>query len=161
MVNIGFAHCSKQARLGTTRGSGLKHNKDVGNFSTNMRVLSSKDGNSLSYFDRINETQAETNNISLKHMFTDNHEEVNRGKIKGQLSLEHMFGFCRTFKKITKNLSFNITLKTANLQDIIPSTIGDANNIEINFLCLFLPLYIQIPETQAIFTESIKKFCTI
>ena len=35
----------------------------------------------------------------------NNGQEVNIGKIKGQFLLEHVFGFCKTFKKITKILA--------------------------------------------------------
>ena len=62
-------------------------------------------------------------------MLIDNHnvagQEVNKGKIKGQLLLENIFGFCKSFTKITKNLGFHIKFKTADLQDIIFTTIGE------------------------------------
>ena len=52
-------------------------------------------------------------------MLINNHDfvgqEDNKGKIKGQLPLEHIFGFCKTFKKVTKNLGFHITFRTADL----------------------------------------------
>ena len=54
-----------------------------------------------------------------KKMLIDNHTVVaNKVKIKGQLPLEHMFGSCRTFKKITKNLGFYLTFKMNDLQKI-------------------------------------------
>ena len=66
-------------------------------------------------------------------MLIDNHnfvgQEVNKGKIKGQLPLEHIFGFCKTLKKVTKNLGFQITFKTANLQDVIYTSIADGTQI--------------------------------
>ena len=58
----------------------------------------SQEGVLLSYYYKINETQAEIIVTSLKHMFINNHEiEANKGKIKGQIALEHIFGFCKTF----------------------------------------------------------------
>ena len=92
-------------------------------------------------------------------MFISNHEEdANRGKIKGQLPLEHIFGFCKTFKKVTKNLGFRITFKTANLQDIIYTTIAAGTQIivTINSLYLFVPFLIPNTETQLMFNESIQ-----
>ena len=72
-----------------------------------MRVLTSKNGDLMSYFDNIDETEANLNNTSLKHILINNHNiagsEVNKGKIVGQLPLEHIFGFCKTFKKIAKD----------------------------------------------------------
>ena len=111
-----FGYVFKEARLGATSGSYLEHNNFVGQISTIMRALTSKDGDLLSQFDNINEkvvlnnngTQNDANtteiirNTSLKKMLIDNHnnvgQEVNKGKIKGQLPLEHIFGFCKTFK---------------------------------------------------------------
>ena len=49
-------------------------------------------------------------------MLINNHKEDNRGKIKGQLPLEHIFGFCKSFKKVTKNLGFHLKMKTIDLQ---------------------------------------------
>ena len=49
-------------------------------------------------------------NNSLNDRLIKSHSrEVKRGKIKGQSPLEHIFGFCKTFKKITKKswISFN------------------------------------------------------
>ena len=93
-------------------------------------------------------------------MLIDNHDitgwEVNKGKIKGQLPLEHIFGFCKSFKKITKNLGFHIIFSTADLQDIIFTSITDNINVTINSLYLFVPTLIPSTETQLMFNESIQ-----
>ena len=86
----------------------------------------------------------------------DNHIKPDKGKIKGQLALEHIFGFCRTFKKVIKNLSFHITFKTANLQDIIFTSIGDNIIVTINSLYLFVPFLIPSTETQLLYNECIQ-----
>ena len=105
LTNNAFAYCFKEATLGITSGSNLEHNNYVGQVSTIMRVLTSKDGDLLSQFDNINERngQADFNSTSLRKMLIDNHniagQEVNKGKIKGQLALENIIGFCKTFKK--------------------------------------------------------------
>ena len=85
-----------------------------------MRVLTSKDGDLLSQFDNINEgiTNDYFDSTSLKKILIDNHDnDTDRGKIKVQLPLEHIFGFCKSFEKVTKNLGFEIIFKTANLQN--------------------------------------------
>ena len=156
----------QEARLSTSTND-LEHNKYVGQISNIMRVLSSKDGDLLSQFDIINEelgvdkaaTTVNIQSTSLNKMLNTNHEEdANRGEIKGHLALEHIFGFCKTFKKVTKNLGFRITIKTANLQDIIYTTIaaGTQLNVTINSLYLFVPFLIQTTETQLMFNESIQ-----
>ena len=46
-------------------------------------------------------------------MLIDKHTvEVNKCKIIGQIPLELLIGFCKTFKKITKNPVFHLTRKT-------------------------------------------------
>ena len=127
LTNNGFAYVFQEARLSTPT-TDREHNKYCGQISSFMRVVSSRDGDLLSQFDNFNEEiganeAATSDNIrstSLNKMLITNHEEnANGGKLKGQLPLEHIFGFCKTFKKVTKNLGFRITFKTANLQDVI------------------------------------------
>ena len=48
-------------------------------------------------------------------MLINNHNDANKGKIKEYLYLEDIFGFCKTFKKVPKNLGFHITFKTSDL----------------------------------------------
>ena len=101
----GFAYVFQEARLNTST-TDLEHKKYCGQISTIMRFVSSRDGDLLSQFDNINEELGADDNAtsdiirsgSLNKILITNHEEaVNRGKIKGQLSLEHIFGFCKTF----------------------------------------------------------------
>ena len=106
MTNNGLAFVFKEGRLSTTSGGDLEHNKFIGQVSTIMRTLTSKDGDLLSQFDDINEGNGDDDfdSTSLKKMLINDLDNPNKGKIKGQLALEHIFGFCKTFKKITKNL---------------------------------------------------------
>ena len=162
LTNNAFAYCFKEGRLGITSGSDIEHNKYVGPISTIMRVFFSKDGDLLSQFDSINEGNgnADFDSTSLKKMLIDNHnvvgQEVNKGKIKGLLPLENIFGFCKSFKKVTKNLGFHITFRTADLQDIIYTSIADNINVTINSLYLFVPTLTASTETQLMFNESIQ-----
>ena len=100
---------------------------------------------------------------SLHKMLIQDHAEANRGKIKGHLRLEHIFGFCKTFTKITKNLGFHLTFKTASLQDIVYTTLADATqiNVTINSLYLYVPFLIPTTETQLMLNESIKNIYRI
>ena len=164
LVNNAFAHCFKEGVIQTTGGMEIENIKFLGQVSTIMRSLTSKDGDLLSHFDKFNDgdTNASINNTSLKQMLIDNHTEpVNRGKIKGQLLLEDIFGFCKTFKKITKNLGFHITLKTNDLQNIIFTTLANDINVTINSLYLFVPIITPNTETQVLFNESIKNKYTL
>ena len=94
LVNNGYAFYFKEARLSTTIGSYIEHNKPCGQVSTIMKVISNKDGDLLSQLDIINE-----NDIPLletladlppqirftphQKMLIDNHTDKNKGKIKG------------------------------------------------------------------------------
>ena len=71
--------------------------KNVGQVSTIMSLLTSKDSDLSSCFDKNGEKAIDDNN-PLKKITINNHgEEINKVKIKGQLPLEHIFGFCKTF----------------------------------------------------------------
>ena len=91
----------QEARLNTST-TDLEYNKYVGQISTIMRVFSSTDCDLPSPFDYIIEEicaneAATSDNIqcfSLNKILITNHEEdANRAKTKGQLPLEHIFGF--------------------------------------------------------------------
>ena len=72
-----------------------------------MRALTSKDGDLSSLSDKIDESEACIENTFLKHLLINNQDVAgNKGKIRAQLTLEHKFGLCKTFKKITKQLGF-------------------------------------------------------
>ena len=109
LVKNAFAFCFKEARFSTPGGSDVEHNKYYGQVLTFMRALTSKDGDLLSHFDKNDESGDEIRKISLKHHLINNHDiAANKGKIKGHLPLEHIFGLCGTFKKFTKKLRFII-----------------------------------------------------
>ena len=87
-------------------------------------------------------------------MLIDSHTDANKCKIKGSLYLEDIFGFRRTFKKVTKNLGFHLTFKTIDLQNIIYSSMANDINVTINNLYLNVPHLIPNLETQVILNEA-------
>ena len=72
-----------------------------------------------------------------------------------------MFGFCKTYKKITKKLGFHLTFKTADLQDIIFTSIGNDINVTINSLYLFVTILFSNTEAQVMSNEFNKNIHTI
>ena len=90
-------------------------------------------------------------------MLIDDHTDPNKGKNKGYLYLQDILGFCKTFKKVTKNLGFHLMFKTANLQDIIFTSMEDEINVTINSLYLYIPNLIPSVETQLMFDEATQK----
>ena len=56
LINNALVYCFKEARMSTTRGSDLEQNKYVGQFSTIMRLLTSKDSDFSSCFDKSGES---------------------------------------------------------------------------------------------------------
>ena len=87
-------------------------------------------------------------------MLINNHTDANKGRIKRNLYLEDIFGFCKVFKKVTKNLGFHITFKTNDLQNIIYSSMANDINVTINNLYLYVPSLIPSVETQVMFNEA-------
>ena len=130
-----------------------------------MRAISNKDGDLLSQFDNINENYipiperlqdllVQIRDTPHQKMLINNHTDANKGKIKGYLYLEVIFGFCKTFKKVTKNLGFHLTFKTNDLQNIIYSSMADDRNVTINNLYLYVPNFIPHVETQEMFNDA-------
>ena len=161
LIKNAFAYCFTQATLSTTGGMDLEDIKYVGQVSTIMRLLTSKDSDLSSYFDKGGESVINNDN-PLKKTLNNNHaQEVNKGKIRGHMALEHIFGFCKTFRKITKNVGFHLKFKMNDLQDIIFTTIADDINVTINSLYLFVPKLIPSTSTQVMFNEAIMNNYTI
>ena len=155
LINNAFAHCFSQATISTTGGMDLEDIKYVSQVSTIMRLLTSKDSDLSSYFDKNGESVINNDN-SLKKILINNHDvAAKKGKIKGHLALEHIFGFCRTFMKIRKNLGFHLKFKMNDLQDIIFTTIANDVNVTINSLYLYVPKFIPSTSTQVMFKEAI------
>ena len=165
LVNNGYAFCLKEGRLSTTIGSDIEYNKFCGQISTIVKVVSNKDEDLLSQFGNIKEKDIpllerladlppQIRSTPHQKMLIDNHLDANKSKIKGYLYLEDIFGFCKTFIKVTKNLSFHLTFKTANLQDIIFTSMADEINVTINSLYLYIPNLIPSVETQLMFNEA-------
>ena len=110
LVNNGFAFCFEEARLGTTIGSYIENNKFCGQISTIMRAISNKDGDLLSQFDNFNENDIpiferladsppRIKSTPHQKMLIDNHTDANKGKLKGYLYLEDIFGFCKILER--------------------------------------------------------------
>ena len=157
-LNNGLAFCFKEARLSTTIGSDIEHNNFCGQISTIMKVISIKDGEIKTQQDNINENvipvlerllnlPPQIRDTPHQKMIIDNHTDANKDKIKGYLYLEGIFGFCKSFKKVTKNLGFHLMLKTKGLQDIIYTFMDDDINVTNNNLFLFVPNLIPSDET--------------
>ena len=77
LVNNGYAFCFKEARLSTTIGSDIEHNKFCGPVSTIMKVISNRDDDLLSQFGKINE-----NDIPLLERLADLHPKLDLNHIK-------------------------------------------------------------------------------
>ena len=161
LVNNAFAYCFKQATLATTGGIDLEGIKYVGQVSTIMRLLTSKDSDLSSCFDENAETQLNDKNLSKQSLINNYPDEANKGKIKGQLPLEHKFGFCKSFKKITKNLGFHLKFKMIDLQDIIFTTIATDINVTINSLSLYVPILVPNSQFQDMHNETFMNNYTI
>ena len=117
-----------------------------------MRAISNKDGELLSQFDYIVENEIpilrrladlppQIRCTPHQRMLIDNHTDANKGKVKGYFYLEDIFGFCKTFKKVIKNLGFHLTFKTNDLPTNIYSSKADDINVTINNLNLYVPKF--------------------
>ena len=165
LVRNPVAFCFKQARLSTTIGGDIEHNKFCGQVSAIMKMISNKDADLLSQIDNINEIDIplleklinlppQILDTPHQKMLIKNHTDANKGEIKGILFLEDNFGFCKSFKKVTKNLGFRLMFKTADLQDIIYTSMEDEINVPSNSLYQYIPNPIPSVETQVMFNEA-------
>ena len=112
LVNNAFSFCLKEGRLSTTLGSDIETNKFYGQVTTVMRVISNKGCDLLPQFDNNNEKDnpvlerladltPQIRSTPHQKMLISNHTDARKGKIKGLLYLEDIFGFCKKFRKVT------------------------------------------------------------
>ena len=165
LLNNGYAFCFKEARLSTTIGSDIEIIKFCLQISTIMRVISNKDGDLLSQFDNINENDipilgrlqdlpVQIRDSPHQKNLKNNHTDANKGKMEGYLFLEDTFGFCRSFKEVTKNLGLHLTFNSNDLQNIIYLSMADDINVTNNNLYLYLPNLIPSVESRVMFNEA-------
>ena len=107
LINNALAYCVKKGRLSTIGGSDLERNKCVGQVSTIMRLLTSKDSDLSSCFDKSGESPLDDNYV-LKRMLFNNHTDADKGRYRGRLELDHKFGFCKTLKKTKSMISYHV-----------------------------------------------------
>ena len=124
-----------------------------------MRLVTENDGDLSTYFDIIDETEAGIDDSSLKQILINNHTDANNGVIRGHLRLENIFGFCKSYKKISKGLGFELDLRTSNRKrDILYTTLGDEDvKVTINSISLFVRQIKPSPETRVFFKEAVSK----
>ena len=73
-----------------------------------MRTLTPKDGDLLSHFDKIDESEAEIEKTSLHHHLVNNHDvDANKGKIKAYYHLKINLDFVKLLKRLLNNQVFN------------------------------------------------------
>ena len=168
LVNHAFAFCFTEARFSTTCGSDIEQSKFCGQISTIMKAISNKDGDLLSQFHNINENdipileriadlQPQIRDTPHQKMLLKNHTDAKKGKDKRYLYLEDIFGFCKSFGKVTINLGFHVMLKTNNLQDNIYTSTTDDIHVTVFNLYQFVPNLIPFLEIQLIFNEATQK----
>ena len=115
-----------------------------------MRLITQTDGDVSIYFDVIDENEYGIDNWSWKQILLNNHTEYDRGLIRGLLPLAYIFGFCKSFRKKTKGLDFELELGTSKRnKDFLYTTFGDeVVNVTNNSINLLLGTLIHSPETE-------------
>ena len=77
-----------------------------------MRVLTSKDEDLPSNFEKLRVSEARVLTSSIEQLLTNIHNiNVRKLEISGQFALEYFSGFLKTIRKNTKGIKFHITLK--------------------------------------------------
>ena len=110
--------------------------------------------NDIPVLERFADLPTQIQSTPHQKMLLNNHTDANKGKIKGYLYQEDIFGFCKTFEKVTKNLGYHLTFKTNDLQVIIYTSMTDDIKVTINNLYLHVPNLIPPVETQVMINKA-------
>ena len=90
LINNPYAYCFEEASFATTGGMEIEHVKFLGQISSVMTSITSKDG----VLFKDGDANASIKNTTLKEMLIDKHTvAAKKSKIKGQLPFEQKFGF--------------------------------------------------------------------
>ena len=160
LFNNGLTYVFQECMLSNSSRTEIEYYKYLGPVSKIMRFLTHKVGDLYSFCDKIGEREVGTANSSLTHMLIGGYtNDANKGKIKAHLPLEHNFGFRKWFQKVTEGLGLELQLKTSNEKQgfFWTNLAGNAVNVTINILCLYLLCLVACPEQQQFFNEPIKK----
>ena len=123
-----------------------------------MRLLTIKDGYIISDFVKIDDAEAEVQKTSLKHIPINNHTVAgNKGKKKVSIIPWKYFSVLSSIQKSTEQLCICLTFKTADLQDIFYTILGDGNEVNFDKFVLFVPKFITDAQTQIRFFEFYHK----
>ena len=98
LVNDAFAYTIHDAKFSTSSGVEIEQYKFVGPISIILRLLAKKGGDLSIYFDIIDESETAMDNSSLKQKLINDHSNDNKCIIRGHLTLEYVFGFCKSLK---------------------------------------------------------------
>ena len=116
--------------------------------------------NAIPILERFADLSPQIRSTPHQKLIINNHNDANKDKRKGYLYLEDIFGFSKSFKKETKHLGFHIMFKTADLQDIIYTSLADDINVTNNDWYLYIPNSFPSVETQLMFNELLKMIIT-
>ena len=163
LVNYVFALTIHDARVSQSAGLEAEQNKFVGPISKVLMLITQSVGDLSTYFDIIDESEDDVNNSSLTQILINDHTKANRGAMRRHLPLESVFGFFKSFGKVTKSLGLELEVKLSNRKrNILITTLGDtAVNIAIKSVNLHLPTKIPNTETQRFFNEAFTKSFTL
>ena len=136
LVNNGYAFCFKEDRLTTTIVNDIECNIFCGQVSTIMKVISNKDEDLLTQFDNFNE-----NDIPILSRFADLPTQLRSTPHpnKRMFLFRRYFWILQNFQGGNYNLGFHLMFKTANLQDVIYTSMDDDINVSNISLYLCIP----------------------
>ena len=147
--NIASAYVFQDARI--SNGTEIEQSKHDGPVSTVMSLIKHKHTDLSTYFKKFDETGTGIVNTSLKYLVVNNHiVYATKGNMKGHLPLEHIFDFCKNFKKNNKTSGFKLRLQTSTSEKSGIFTTMGGNHISgtIKSSSLYIPIFIprlQIP----------------
>ena len=125
LVIIAFAFCFRETSLSTTHGSDIERNKYCGQVSTIMRALTNKGRDISSRFVEFDDSQAQIQSTSYKHQLINNNDvAVIKVNWKTYTSWTYVWILPNIWKNYWRT-RIHLTFKTADLQDIIYTTLGD------------------------------------
>ena len=110
--------------------------------------------NDIPVLERLPDLPTQIRSTPHQKMLINNHTDANRDKTKGYSYLEDIFGFCKTFIGLSKNLGFQLMFKTNDLQNNIYTSMTDDIIVTIKNLYLYVPNIIPNVQTQVMFNEA-------
>ena len=152
LVNLGPVALFSEATLSNSSQKKLEHVEQVYQATLMHKMLSSGEGELMTYFEKDTQDAAVVNTERRNRLLNNTPE---KGTLFVRIPLKDIFGYVYHQDKITYGLGYILKLRTADHANAIFRTIADVAKLTINDISLYVSHYTPSVENQTLVTNVV------